>query len=62
MGIWKERERQRAKMLSLSDASTWSPKLLELIKTSQVSLLPYNLKLDYDYWNYRMYVQHADFI
>ena len=43
-----------AKMLS--DASTWSPKLSELIKASQVSLLPFELELDYDYWNYRMYV------
>lgn len=34
------------------DASTWSPKLSELVKASQVSLLPYNLELDYDYWNY----------
>ena len=39
------------------DASTWSPKLSELVRASQVSLLPYDLKLDYDYWNYRMYVQ-----
>ena len=41
----------------LSDASTWGPRLSELVKESQVSLVPYELKLDYDYWNYRMYVQ-----
>ena len=44
----------------LPDASTWSPKLSELVGASQVSLLPYHLKLDYDYWNYRMYVHHID--
>ena len=43
----------------LSDASTWSPKLSALVKASQVSLLPYDLKLDYDYWNYRMYVEES---
>ncbi|CAD6574698.1 MAG: tRNA(m(1)G37)methyltransferase [Alectoria sarmentosa] len=49
---------QEAKALLLrpevkpNDASTWSPKLSELVKASQVSLLPYNLELDYDYWNY----------
>ena len=41
----------------LSDASTWGPKLSELVKESQVILVPYDLNLDYDYWNYRMYVQ-----
>ena len=58
----RKREKERELRCCLSDASTWSPKLSELIKTSQVSLLPYDLKLDYDYWNYRMYVQHNDFI
>ena len=38
------------------DASTWSPRLSELVEAFQVSLLPYNLELNYDYWNYRMYV------
>ena len=41
---------------SLLDASTWSPRLSELVEAFQVSLLPYNLELNYDYWNYRMYV------
>ena len=40
----------------LLDASTWSPRLSELVEAFQVSLLPYNLELNYDYWNYRMYV------
>ena len=44
----------------LLDAATWGPKLAELVKASQVSLSPYNLELDYDYWNYRMYVADAD--
>lgn len=44
----------------LLDASTWGPKLAELVKASQVSLSRYNLELDYDYWNYRMYVADTD--
>lgn len=51
--------RSRAKVLL--DASTWSPKLSELVKASHVNLLPYNLELDYDYWNYRMYVQDINY-
>ena len=62
VGVCGERERERELRCCLSDASTWSPKLSELIKTSQVNLLPYDLILDYDYWNYRMYVQRNDFI
>ena len=42
----------------LLDASTWSPRLSELVEAFQVSLLPYNLELNYDYWNYCMYVWH----
>lgn len=50
------RSRAKVAAICLLDASTWGAKLSELVKTSQVSLLPYNLDLDYDYWNYRMYV------
>ena len=41
----------------MPDSSTWSPKISELVKSSQIDLTPYNLKIDYDYWNYRKYVQ-----
>lgn len=41
----------------MKDTSTWSPKLLELVRASQVDVIPFTLKLDYDYWNYRMYVR-----
>ena len=34
------------------DASTWSPKLAELVTSSQVHLEPLNLDLDYNYWDY----------
>lgn len=47
---------------ALPDVSTWSPKLSELVKASQVSLLPYSLELDYDYWNYRMYVRDRSIV
>ena len=57
-----QQSRSRAKAKVLPDASTWSPKLSELVKASQVSLLPYNLELDYDYWNYRMYVQDTSIV
>lgn len=54
----RDSDGQEAKALLLrpevkpDDASTWSPKLSDLVKASQVSLSPYNLELDYDYWNY----------
>lgn len=38
------------------DTSTWSPKLSELVKSSQVVIMPFDLEIDYDYWTYRMYV------
>ena len=39
-------------LIVFQDTSTWSPKLSELVKSSQVEITPYNLELDYDYWNY----------
>lgn len=47
---------KKALMLRLSikkdDVSTWSPKLRELVESSQVHLEPFDVDLDYDYWNY----------
>lgn len=45
------------RLIIMPDSSTWSPKISELVKSSQIDLTPYNLKIDYDYWNYRKYVQ-----
>jgi len=38
------------------DESTWSLKLSDLVKSSQVAVMPYDLAVDYSYWTYRMYV------
>ncbi|KKK12147.1 tRNA (guanine) methyltransferase Trm5, partial [Aspergillus ochraceoroseus] len=34
------------------DAATWSPKISELVNTGVVGVRPYDLTLEYDYWNY----------
>ncbi|KZZ88845.1 tRNA methyltransferase Trm5 [Ascosphaera apis ARSEF 7405] len=34
------------------DKTTWSPVLQELVDKSTIEVFPYNLLLDYDYWNY----------
>lgn len=34
------------------DAATWSPKISELVEKGTVGLRPFDLELDYDYWNY----------
>ncbi|KAL2814958.1 hypothetical protein BJX63DRAFT_420566 [Aspergillus granulosus] len=35
-----------------NDASTWSPKVSELVDTGVVGVAPYDLTLEYDYWTY----------
>ncbi|KAL9137614.1 MAG: hypothetical protein Q9175_001165 [Cornicularia normoerica] len=47
----RDSEGQEAKALLLRP-EVKPDELSELVKASQVSLLPYNLELDYDYWNY----------
>ena len=42
----------RRRLIVFQDASTWSSKLSELVKSSQIALTPYNLELEYNYWNY----------
>lgn len=37
-----------------TDQTTWSPTISELVSNGTVSLGPYDLKLDYDYWSYGM--------
>ncbi|KAL3455266.1 hypothetical protein BJX64DRAFT_282198 [Aspergillus heterothallicus] len=34
------------------DASTWSPKVTELVNSGVVGVEPYDLTLEYDYWTY----------
>lgn len=38
----------------VSDATTWSPTINELVEKGTVGLGPYDLELDYDYWSYCM--------
>ena len=38
------------------DTSTWTPKVRELVDSEKITIVDYTLKLDYEYWNYRMYV------
>ncbi|KAE9989640.1 hypothetical protein EG327_002441 [Venturia inaequalis] len=34
------------------DTATWSKTINELVESKRISLLPHNLKLNYDYWDY----------
>lgn len=43
-------------IILMADTSTWSEKLQDLVAEEQVAVTPYNLHLDYDYWNHRMCV------
>lgn len=38
------------------DSSTWSETLHEVSKRKEVTIIPYDLELDYNYWQYRTYV------
>ena len=38
------------------DTSTWGERLSELVRGEDVKIIPYALKLDYEYWTYRTYV------
>lgn len=44
------------------DTSTWSPTIHELVNTKAVEMGPYNLELDYDYWNYSKLTRHIFFL
>ena len=35
-----------------ADQSTWSKTLLNLVEEQKVSVIPFNLQLSYEYWNY----------
>lgn len=32
----------------------WGPTLKEAVQKEELKIIPYKLKLDYDYWSYRM--------
>lgn len=38
------------------DPTTWSAILKQAVEAKEMSVMPYELTLDYDYWNYRTYV------
>ena len=35
------------------DESTWSPTISDLVKSQDISIVPFDLELDYSYWQYR---------
>ncbi|KAI3397888.1 hypothetical protein diail_10289 [Diaporthe ilicicola] len=39
--------------ISPKQPETWGPLVSELVKQDEVAIVPYELKLDYDYWSYR---------
>jgi tRNA (guanine37-N1)-methyltransferase len=43
------------------DSSTWSQVLQEASEKNEIDVIPYNLTLDYDYWQYRTYVEKLEF-
>jgi hypothetical protein len=36
------------------DSGTWGPVLKDGVQKEELGVTPYELKLDYDYWTYRM--------
>lgn len=52
--------RKNGRLIFQVDQSTWSPKLADLVKSSQIAVVRYDLTIDYDYWTYRMYVDKRD--
>jgi len=43
------------------DSSTWSRVLQEASERDEIKVIPYDLVLDYDYWQYRTYVEKPEF-
>lgn len=39
--------------ISPKQPETWGPLVSQLVNQEEVGIIPYELKLDYDYWNYR---------
>lgn len=40
--------------LCLTAIDTWGPVLKDGVQKQELTVFPYELQLDYDYWNYRM--------
>ena len=38
------------------DPSTWSQRVMDCSKAGQIEVVPFDLKLGYDYWDYSMQV------
>jgi len=43
------------------DSNTWSKVLREASENDEIKVIPYDLVLDYNYWQYRTYVQNLLF-
>lgn len=41
-------------LIRITDKTTWSPLINELVEKGAVDVSPYDLELDYDYWSYGM--------
>ena len=39
---------------SFAEPETWGPSLKEGVEKKELTVIPYELKLDYDYWSYSM--------
>lgn len=38
----------------ITDKSTWSPTVTELVEKGTMAVAPFDLTLEYDYWSYGM--------
>jgi len=45
-------------LISTLDPKTWSDALQEAVNAEEVKVIPYDLTLNYDYWNYCMIVRY----
>jgi hypothetical protein len=43
---------------SVTAPDTWGPVLKDGVQKQELTVIPYELQLDYDYWNYRMNAVH----
>ena len=41
----------------VADPKTWSDVLQDAVKAEDLGIIPYDLKLEYDYWNYRTFAK-----
>lgn len=43
------------KRLNVADPATWSEVLREAVKQEELRVIPFDMKLDYNYWTYRKF-------